>query len=100
MCTHTFLVGSIIFKNTRDGSLTIVEKIYLKQNYILGKHFIFHFVNYVFNEVGYCNAVSGRAGINFWFPVKILSLFGPIETKLGVWVAFLRGGLGLLHRCL
>ena len=50
------------------------------------------FINQVFNE----NA-GGRAGVNFsfWFPLKNFSLLWPIDTKLAVWLAYIKRQLGI-----
>jgi len=37
----------------------------------------------------------GRAGVNFWFPVNNFSLLWPIDTKLSVWVAYIKRQLGI-----
>jgi len=50
-------------------------------------------IHQVFNESWlYYNAKVGeracvQVGVNFWFPDDSLSLLGPIDTKLGMWVA-------------
>jgi len=50
---------------------------------------------------GYCNADVGggrvgvRAGVNFWFPLKSFSLLWLIDTKLTVWVAYIKRQLGI-----
>ena len=31
-----------------------------------------------------------RAGVNFWFPLNNFSLLWPIDTKLAVWVAYIK----------
>jgi len=36
-----------------------------------------------------------RAGVNFWFPLNNFSLLWPIDTKLGVWVAYIKTQLGI-----
>jgi len=48
-------------------------------------------------KTGYCNAEvgGGRAGVNFWFPVNNFSLLWPIDTKLAVWVAYIKAQLGV-----
>ena len=56
----------------------------------------------------YCNAkvgggrvggwLCGRAGVNFWFPPNNLSLLWPIDTKLAVWVAYIRTQLGIANQ--
>jgi len=44
----------------------------------------------------YCNAevgggrACGRAGVNFWFPLNNFGLLWPIDTKLVVWVAYIK----------
>jgi len=32
----------------------------------------------------------GRAGFNFWFPGNNFSFLWPIDTKLAVWVAYIK----------
>ena len=62
-----------------------------------------NFINLVFNEnrviVMLKSAVGGwacgRAGINFWFPFNNFSLLWPIDTKLAVWVAYIKRQLGI-----
>jgi len=39
--------------------------------------------------------VGVRAGVNFWFPLNNFSLLWPINTKLGVWVAYIKMQLGI-----
>jgi len=52
-------------------------------------------------KTSYCNAEVGggragvRAGVNFWFPLNNLSLLWPIDTKLAVWVAYIKTQLGI-----
>jgi len=57
------------------------------------------FVNQVFNEnrviVMLKSAAGGRAGVNFWFPLNNFSLLWPIDTKLAVWVAYIKVQLGI-----
>ena len=36
-----------------------------------------------------------RAGFNFWFPLNNFSLLWPIDTKLAVWVAYIKRQLGI-----
>ena len=36
-----------------------------------------------------------RAGVNFWFPLNNFSLLWPIDTELGVWVAYIKTQLGI-----
>ena len=36
-----------------------------------------------------------RAGVNFWFPLNNFILLLPIDTKLGVWVAYIKAQLGI-----
>ena len=36
-----------------------------------------------------------RAGVNFWFPVNNFSFLWPIDTKLAVWVAYIKTQLGI-----
>ena len=38
---------------------------------------------------------GGRACVNFWFPLNNLSLLWPIDTKLAVWVAYIKRQLGI-----
>jgi len=38
---------------------------------------------------------GGGAGINFWFPLNNLSLLWPIDTKLAVWLAYIKRQLGI-----
>ena len=33
--------------------------------------------------------------VNFWFPLNNFSLLWPIDTKLGVWVAYIKRQLGI-----
>jgi len=37
----------------------------------------------------------GRAGIKFWFPLNNFSLLWPIDTKLAVWVPYIKWQLGI-----
>ena len=37
----------------------------------------------------------GRAGVNFWFPLNNFDLLWPIDTKLAVWVAYIKMQLGI-----
>ena len=60
------------------------------------------FFNQVLNKKpSYCNAevggrrAGGRVGVKFWFPVNNLSLLWPIDTKLAVWVAYIKRQLGI-----
>jgi len=39
--------------------------------------------------------VGVQAGVNFWFPLNNLSLLWPIDTKLAVWVAYIKTQLGI-----
>jgi len=51
----------------------------------------------VFNDY-YCNADVGggrRVGVNFWFPLNNFSLLWPIDTKLVIWVAYIKMQLGI-----
>jgi len=52
------------------------------------------FINQVFNEnrviVMLKSAAGGRAGVNFWFPFNNFSMLWPIDTKLAVWVAYIK----------
>jgi len=41
------------------------------------------------------SAADGRAGVNFWFPLNNFSLLWPIDTKLGVWIAYTKAQLGI-----
>jgi len=41
------------------------------------------------------SAAGGRAGVNFWFPLNNISLLWPIDTKLAVWVAYIKAQLGI-----
>ena len=34
-------------------------------------------------------------GVNFWFPLNNFSLLWPIDTKLGVWLAYIKRQLGI-----
>ena len=36
-----------------------------------------------------------RADVNFWFPLNNFSLPWLIDTKLGVWVAYIKSQLGI-----
>jgi len=36
-----------------------------------------------------------RAGVNLWFPFNNFSLLWPIDTKLAVWVAYIKRQLGI-----
>jgi len=36
-----------------------------------------------------------RAGVNFWLPLNNFSLLWPIDTELGVWVAYIKTQLGI-----
>jgi len=64
---------------------------------------IIRFINQVFNEnlvivmlkSAAGERVGGCAGVNFWFPVNNFSLLWPIDTKLGVWVAYIKRQLGI-----
>ena len=38
---------------------------------------------------------GGCAGVNFWFPLNNFSLLWPIDTKLAVWVAYIKRQLGI-----
>jgi len=38
---------------------------------------------------------SGRAVVNFWFPLNNLSLLWPFDTKLAVWGAYIKTQLGI-----
>ena len=38
---------------------------------------------------------GGRACVNFWFPLNNFSLLWPIDTKLAVWVAYIKKQLGI-----
>ena len=45
-------------------------------------------------------SVGGRSGAgwpggNFWFPLNNFSLLWPIDTKLGVWIAYIKRQLGI-----
>jgi len=46
---------------------------------------------------GYCNAEvgGGRVVVNFWFPLNNFSLLWFIDTKLAVWVAYIKRQLGM-----
>jgi len=48
-------------------------------------------------KTDYCTAEvdSGRACINFCFPLNNFSLLWPIDTKLAVWVAYIKRQLGI-----
>jgi len=39
--------------------------------------------------------VGGRASVNFWFPLNNFGLLWPIDTKLAVWVAYIKRQLGI-----
>jgi hypothetical protein len=39
--------------------------------------------------------VGRWADVNFWFPLYFLSLLWPINNKLGVYVAYIKGQLGI-----
>jgi len=62
--------------------------------------------NQVFNEnqviVMLKSAAGGRvgvrAGVNFWFPLNNLSLRRPIDTKLAVWVAYIKTQIGIAYQ--
>jgi len=41
------------------------------------------------------SAVGVRAGVNFLFPLNNFSLLWPIDTKLTVWVAYIKRQLGI-----
>jgi len=41
------------------------------------------------------SAAGGRAGVNFWFPLNNFSFFCPIDTKLAVWLAYIKKQLGI-----
>ena len=42
-------------------------------------------------KTGYCNAKVGvQAGVNFRFPDDNLRFLWPIDTKLGVWITFVK----------
>jgi len=48
----------------------------------------------------YCNAEVGGGrvggfGVNFWFPLNNFSLLWPIDTKLAVWLAYIKRQLGI-----
>jgi len=34
-----------------------------------------------------------RVGVNFWFPLNNFSLLWPIDTKLAVWIAYIKAQL-------
>jgi len=40
------------------------------------------------------SAAGGRAGVNFWFPLNNFSLLWPIDTKLAVWLAYIKRQIG------
>ena len=56
-------------------------------------------INQVFNEnrviVMLKSAAGGRAGVNFWFPFNNFSLLWTIDTKLALWVAYIKTQLGI-----
>ena len=64
---------------------------------------LFDIFNQVFNEnlviVMLKSAAGGwvgvRAGVNFWFPLNNFSLLWPIDTKLGVKLAYIKRQLGI-----
>ena len=37
----------------------------------------------------------GRAGVNFWFLLNNFILLWPIDTKLAVWLAYIKRQLGI-----
>ena len=41
------------------------------------------------------SAAGGRACINFWFLLNNFILLLPIDTKLAVWVAYIKKQLGI-----
>ena len=41
------------------------------------------------------SAAGGRPVVNFWFPLNNFSLLWPIDTKLAVWVAYIKTQLGM-----
>ena len=41
------------------------------------------------------SAAGGREGVNFWFPLNYFSLLWLIDTKLAVWVAYIKTQLGI-----
>jgi len=41
------------------------------------------------------SAAGVRAGFNFWFPLNNCSLLWLIDTKLAVWVAYIKTQLGI-----
>ena len=56
-------------------------------------------------KTGYCNTEVGgrvcrqaRTGVNFWFLLSNFSLIWPIDTKLGVWVAYIKRHLGIANQ--
>jgi len=54
--------------------------------------------NQVFNEnrvIVMLKSAGGRAGVNFWFPFNNFSLLWTIDTKLAVWVAYIKRQLGI-----
>jgi len=55
--------------------------------------------NQVFNEyrvvVMLKSAAGGRACVNVWFSLNNFSLLWPIDTKLAVWVAYIKRQLGI-----
>jgi len=58
--------------------------------------------NVIFNEnrviVMPKSAAGGRAAKKFWFPLNNFSLLCPIDTKLAVWVAYIRRQLGIVNQ--
>ena len=59
---------------------------------------IFCIFNQVFNEnqvIVMLKSAGGRACVNFWFPLNNFSLLWPIDTKLAVWVAYIKRQLGI-----
>jgi len=40
-------------------------------------------------------AAGRRTGVNFWFLLNNFSLLLPIDTKLAVWVAYIKRHLGI-----
>jgi len=62
------------------------------------------FINQVFNEnrvivmlksAAGRRALDWRAGVNFLFPLNNFSLLWPIDTKLAVWVGYIKWQLGI-----
>jgi len=73
------------YKNPKKIKLAL--RLLTKVFHYLSFQFSKAFFNQVFNE--------GRAGVNFWFPLNKFSLLRPIDTKLAVWLAYIKRQLGI-----